>query len=134
MAINAGHTLREHTTGSARRAIGLFERLPIADASGGVRFVLPCLDGVHAAKFVAEMQVQHIAMDSEAWAELLQVYAREGDVDSILDLWYELKHGKTDRKAGPSSYTVVWPPISDALTREKAKEISKSVFPFSRTF
>ena len=30
--------------------------------------------------------------------------------------------------------TVSWPPISNALTREKAKEISKSVFPFSRTF
>ena len=29
---------------------------------------------------------------------------------------------------------VAWPPISNALTREKAKEISKSVFPFSRTF
>ena len=29
---------------------------------------------------------------------------------------------------------VFWPPISNALTREKAKEISKSVFPFSRTF
>ena len=27
--------------------------------------------------------------------------------------------------------TVSWPPISNALTREKAKEISKSVFPFS---
>ena len=27
-----------------------------------------------------------------------------------------------------------WPPISNSLTREKAKEISKSVFPFSRTF
>ena len=29
---------------------------------------------------------------------------------------------------------VIWPPISNALTREKAKEISKSVFPFSGTF
>ena len=54
--------------------------------------------------------------------------------DEFQELMFDLL-GVTDRKDYPlDRLKVFWPPISNALTREKAKEISKSVFPFSRTF
>ena len=54
--------------------------------------------------------------------------------DEFQELMFDLL-GVTDRKDYPlDRLKVFWPPISNALTRQKAKEISKSVFPFSRTF
>ena len=56
------------------------------------------------------------------------------EFDEFQELMFDLL-GVTDRKDYPlDRLKVFWPPISNALTREKAKEISKSVFPFSRTF